>query len=305
MTMLHSENILIIKHGALGDIIQSLGPIKDIRDHYPHHSISVLTDKSYVQFFQRCPYIDAVIPDERAPFWDINKQIKLKKMIQAQSFIKVFDLQNSGRTKLYRKVWFRNQHWIGRLDDQRSESGLAGLYHLLSRSGIASNRLQAADLSWIVDDISHLLAKHHLEKNNYFVLIPGSSAKHTEKRWPHYANLTQRLIEAGQQVVIVAGPDETDIEQTMPQGTILKNLSWFELAGILSNAKFVVGNDTGPCHIASHLGRPGLAIFGPTTSAARSEISRQNFKTLEVKNLIALSAETVMQHIVTALEFSI
>jgi ADP-heptose:LPS heptosyltransferase len=105
------------------------------------------------------------------------------------------------------------------------------------------------------------------------------------------------LINYGQQVVVVTGPDETEIARKMPPGTVMTDLNWFELAGVLNAAKFIVGNDTGPCHVASHLGKPGLAIFGPSTSAARSEIARQHFKTLEVADLAALSVESVMSHI--------
>lgn len=302
MATINHEKILIIKHGALGDIIQSFGIIKDIRDYYPYSSITVLTDKTYIKFFQRCPYIDHVIPDARAPFWRVNQQIKLKKDIQAQHFEKVFDLQNSDRSRMYRKLWFTNQEWIGRQNGQSPKSGLIGLINLLKNAGIPVNSSHHSDLSWMADDVSHILASHQLKKDEYIILIPGSSANHIEKRWPHYANLADNLINAGHQVGILAGPDESDIVKEMPQGTILQNLSWFELAGVLNAAKFVVGNDTGPCHIASHLGKPGFAIFGPSTSAARSEIGRRNFKTLEVKNLRELSAETVMHHITKELK---
>jgi ADP-heptose:LPS heptosyltransferase len=302
MTVINYEKILIIKHGAVGDIIQSFGIIRDIRDHYPYSSITVLTDQSYVKFFQRCPYIDHVISDARAPFWRVDQQIKLKKVIQEQHFEKVFDLQNSDRSRMYRKLWFTNQNWIGRKNGQNPESGLIGLINLLEDSGVPVNSSHNSDLSWMADDVGHILANHNLKQDEYIVLIPGSSANHAEKRWPHYANLADRLINSGHQVGILAGPDETDIVKNMPQGSILKDLSWFELAGVLNAAKFVVGNDTGPCHIASHLGRLGFAIFGPTTSAARSEIGRRNFKTLEVKNLRELSADTVMRRIAKELK---
>jgi ADP-heptose:LPS heptosyltransferase len=302
MTVINYEKILIIKHGALGDIIQSFSIIRDIRDHYPHSSITLLTDQSYVKFFQRCPHIDYVIPDARAPFWRIDQQLKLKKAIQEQHFEKVFDLQNSDRSRMYRKVWLANQDWIGRQNRQSPESGLAGLINLLENSGIPVNSSHSSDLSWMLDDVNHILDNHNLNQGKYIILVPGSSANHAEKRWPHYANLADRLINSGHQVGIIVGPDETDIVKKMPLESILKDLSWFELAGVLNSAKFVVGNDTGPCHIASHLGRPGLAIFGPTTSAARSEIGRRNFKTLEVNNLRELSADTVMCHIARELK---
>ena len=64
----------------------------------------------------------------------------------------------------------------------------------------------------------------------------------------------------------------------------------------------MVGNDTGPSHIASYLNKSGLAIFGPTTSAARAEIGHRNFKTIEVDNLAALTFDQVLTHLIIHLK---
>ncbi|MGB5092275.1 MAG: glycosyltransferase family 9 protein, partial [Parvibaculum sp.] len=72
-------------------------------------------------------------------------------------------------------------------------------------------------------------------------------------------------------------------------------LSWSELAGVLKGAAFVVGNDTGPSHLAAHIGTPGLALFGPYAPAERTGILRARFSALDVPDLQALSPETVLQ----------
>ena len=105
------SNILIIKHGSLGDLIQANGAIKDIRDNFPNDKILILTTRPYVPFMSRCPYVDGVLIDKRLPRWNLLYLIKLNRMIKRFSFEKIFDLQNSSRTRFYRKYFFKTELW--------------------------------------------------------------------------------------------------------------------------------------------------------------------------------------------------
>ena len=102
------SNILIIKHGSLGDIVQISGVLKDIRDANQNKRIFILTTSPYVEILSRCPYIDAVLIDKRLPRWNILYLMKLKKTIMKFNFSYIYDLQNSSRTSFYRKYLFRN-----------------------------------------------------------------------------------------------------------------------------------------------------------------------------------------------------
>jgi ADP-heptose:LPS heptosyltransferase len=290
------KSILVIKHGALGDLIQAIGIIMDIRHYYPNSVMTLLTAPSYCQLMQRCPYIDHVIADNRAPIWRVDQQIKLKKKLQKQKIDLVFDLQNSDRSSMYQQFWFSKVKWVGRsAEAEEPESGLSGLKTLMQDAGISTEHIYHPDLLWMVEDVSTMLTKRGITQH-YVALIPGSSAQHLDKRWPHYAALATALIERGHQVVVILGPDESDLAKGMP-GHIVNGLNWFELAGVLNGAKYVVGNDTGPSHIASYLNKAGLAIFGPTTSALRSEIGRRQFETIEVKVLAELSVAQVLEYV--------
>ena len=66
------------------------------------------------------------------------------------------------------------------------------------------------------------------------------------------------------------------------------------LISLINNAKFVIANDTGPAHIASHLDKKGIALFGSHTSAKKVSIENYNFKALSVSNLYDLNVETVL-----------
>ena len=105
------SNILIIKHGSLGDIVQISGVLKDISDTHNDKKIFILTTLPYVEILSRCPYLDGVLLDRRLPRWNIYYFLKLRKMLGKYSFSHVYDLQNSSRTSFYRKYLLRIPNW--------------------------------------------------------------------------------------------------------------------------------------------------------------------------------------------------
>ena len=66
---------------------------------------------------------------------------------------------------------------------------------------------------------------------------------------------------------------------------------------MINNAKFIVANDTGPAHIASHLDKKGIVLFGSHTSAKKVSIENFDFKAISVKDLKKLEVETVFKEI--------
>ena len=105
------SNILINKHGSLGDLIQANGAIKDIKEFYKNRKVFLLTSMPYSIFMSECPYLDGVIIDKRLPRWNLFFLNNLKKLLAKYNFTKVFDLQNSRRTKFYRKFILNKSEW--------------------------------------------------------------------------------------------------------------------------------------------------------------------------------------------------
>ncbi|MDR3497655.1 MAG: glycosyltransferase family 9 protein [Parvibaculum sp.] len=302
------RRILIIKHGAFGDVIQSEGALHDIRENHPGDDIAVLTTPAYRRIFERCPWVDRVLVDPRDPRWRLDRMWKLGKRLKAEKFDMVYDLQNSARTATYFRWFFQNTNWSGtapgvshphRAKNPKKIRTLDRLAGQLKDAGLTIRHTRKPDVSWLADDVTPILDEAGV-REPYIVLIPGCSARHPEKRWPYYAELAQRLIDEGQQVVMAPGPDEVELAKTIP-GIRLQRKSgfftWSELAGILKRAAFVVGNDTGPTHLASHLGTQGLALFGPYAPAALTGIERENFTAIEVQRLSALPVERVLDEV--------
>ncbi|MDH3346779.1 MAG: hypothetical protein OEM02_01580, partial [Desulfobulbaceae bacterium] len=93
------NKILIIKLSAFGDIIQSFGAIEDLKNHHQNDEIIVMTTPPYEKLFRRCPWVDSVIIDPRAPRWRLDKMRTLQKKVFELKPDLVYDLQRVGRTR--------------------------------------------------------------------------------------------------------------------------------------------------------------------------------------------------------------
>jgi ADP-heptose:LPS heptosyltransferase len=304
LLMEHSlERVLVIKHGAFGDIVQSDGILRDIRAFHPDAEITLLTAPAFRKLMSRCPHIDRVLTDSRSPLWKLWEWVRLARLFKTGQFTKVYDLQNSDRTELYRKLFFRHARWNGRRVRERQSAALQGLVKQLQSEGIPTKCSLSPDVSWMVDDMTGFMQREGV-RTPYVALIPGSAARHPQKRWPYYDQLARALLERGYDVVTAPGPDEIELAKSIPGHTLLGPngfLNWFELAGVLKGASFIVGNDTGPSHVASCLCKPGLALFGPHTTATLTGMCRGDFQALEVPDLAGLSVSTVLDAVLTRL----
>ncbi|MDB5641929.1 MAG: glycosyl transferase family 9 [Hyphomicrobiales bacterium] len=297
------QRILVIKHGAFGDVIQCDGALRDIRAHHAGDEIVVLTTPAYAKIFRRCPHVDRVIVDPRAPRWRLDRMSALRDELRRENFARVYDLQNSARTAFYFRWFLKDVTWSGtapgcalphRAPDPKKIRTLDRLAGQLRDAGVPVVHTMTPDVGWMADDVSALLER---VRAPYVVLVPGSSARHPQKRWPHYDALAHALIAAGHEVVTAPGPDETGPD--LP-GRVLRGdrfLNWFQLAGVMKGAAFVIGNDTGPTHLASHLGARGLALFGSHMPAERTGILREGFEAIEVADLETLSVGRVLSEV--------
>jgi ADP-heptose:LPS heptosyltransferase len=297
------EKLLVIKHGAFGDLIQTDGALRDIRAGYPEAEIVLLTTPPYRRLMERCPHLDRILLDARAPIWRIGQNIRLVRSLRGEHFARVFDLQKSGRTERYRALLFRGVPWCGRQAGPRPRSMIEGFAPQLEAAGVPARHSLRPDVSWMADDVSDLLAAAAVGAD-YIVLIPGCSVRHSYRRWPHYPALAQRLIELGHTVITAPGPDELELARSVPGTTLLGPdgcLDLFQLAGVLRRARFVIGNDTGPSHLAACLGRPGLGLYGPRSSSVRAGICRGRFEAIDAPDLDALSVDTVLKAVISRL----
>jgi len=300
------SNILIIKHGSLGDIVQISGVLQDIRNDCKNDKIYILTTKPYQTLFEKCPHIDEVLVDTRRPRWNFFYLYNLISTIRKYSFSRVIDLQNSSRTEFYRKYLFGIFNWSSsytilksdEIKEQFDKDGVLERFEVqLQRSSIKTTHTLTPDFSWAVDkNFSFNINK------SYVFISPFSSNKLLNKRWPYYRNLVDLIKKEYPEleIVVAPGPGELDQAKELGASVILsdgKPTNFSQLAKIIQGAKLVIANDTGPAHMAAHLGCEGVVLFGSHTSPQKVSIETKKFKAIVSKNLNDLSAKTVFEKI--------
>ena len=303
-------NILIIKHGSLGDLIQANGAIEDIKKSNSRSNIVLLTSFHYFDLMSRCPYVDEVMIDRRLPRWNLLYLNKLKKKLNAYNFTHVFDLQNSIRTKFYNKYLLSTPIWSstetilekGQLkSDFDEEPVLKRMEIQLKKSGIKTENVKKSNLNWALINIRDVTKNYFDSK--YILIFPFCSGRLMVKKWPYYTLLISQLkakYNKKYQIVIAPGPNEIKESKSLNALTVLDNgkaLSLNQLISLIKDASFVIANDTGPAHICAHMNKPGLVLFGSHTSAYKVSIESEKFKSISVKDLKLLKTVTVMEEI--------
>ena len=311
------SNILIIKHGSLGDIAQASGVIQDISENYKEDKIYLLTTKPYFDLFKKNPFLTDVILDKRLSRFNLIYLFSLMKNIKKYNFIKVFDLQNSSRTSFYKRVLFPNANlnvWSssqttlpsGKSKEEFDKNPVLNRFdHQLKTSGLITNHTMFPNFSWSCSDISKIKSEYNLDK--YILLFPFCSPHLISKKWPYYNELIEKIKDRYQdqyKIIVVPGPNEINDAKEIKALCILDNgkaLDISQLSSIIKDSSFVVANDTGPAHMAAHLNSKGLCLFGSHKSALLQSIERENFKPIQVADLSKLSSEKVFEKIINFL----
>ncbi|HYM01923.1 MAG TPA: glycosyltransferase family 9 protein [Stellaceae bacterium] len=274
------RNVLVIKLSALGDFVQALGPAAAIRRHHASDRVTLLTTRPYAKFATESGYFNDVVVDERPKFWNIKGWLALHRTLNRSRFDRVYDLQTSDRSSLYLWLFFPGPRpqWSGiawrcshphanldrypqhTIDKQAEQLLMAGIYPVPLPACPTARRALPSEL----------------KGRRFALLIPGSSPRHLEKRWPaaHFAELARRLHDAGYLPVIVGAPDERSLGETIraacPDAVdLVGKTDLLDLAGIAAGAALTVGNDTGATHMAAAGGNPVVVLFSRASEPSR------------------------------------
>ena len=311
------SNILIIKHGSLGDIAQASGAIQDIFDFHKGDNIYLLTTKPYFNLFKKNPHLKDTILDKRLSRFNLIYLFSLMRELKKYKFQKVFDLQNSSRSSFYKRILFPsadNTIWSSSettlpKDESKEKFDknpvLDRFKHQLETSGVNTKNTMFPDFKWACSNIENIKKKFDL--NKYIILFPFCSPHLQVKKWPYYnelINLIKKKLDDEYKIVVAPGPKEIDMAKEVNAISVLnesKSLNIQELASLIKESSFVISNDTGPAHMTSHLGVKGVALFGSHTTAYKVSIERENFKAIQVTDLNKLSPEKVFEYFLQSL----
>jgi len=301
----------MIRHGALGDLINTLGVFTYVRKTFPKANITLLTGSPFVSFMEKTGLFDAIWTDDRTR--NIFKILSARQKMAKAQFDFVYDMQNSNRTNLYYQLLQPNQpQWCGiakgcshrqSRPDREEIHTFTRFADQLRMAGhdIKDEEEIYPDASWLTADIS----RFDLPNKGFVLLIPGSSKSGLVKRWPaeHYGDLAKRIVAMDKVPVILGTKDDQDaanvIIRICPESVNLcSKTSLFEIGELARHAYAVVGNDTGPLHLASAMKCPLITLWSSFSSPHLYKPCGEHTRLVYEKNLNDLSVERVYKVLV-------
>lgn len=296
--------ILVIKLGALGDVVLAMGPFAAIRAHHPDARITLLTTPPFASFLKPCPWFDDIWTDGRPPFWPPGRWLALRTKLRAAAFDRIYDLQTSDRSGWYfrlmgpgaRPEWSGiaagcshphanpRRNFLHTIERQKEQLAVAGI-----------EAVPGADLSWIVADSGRFDLT-----DRYALLVPGSAPHRPAKRWPAacYAAIANDLARRGIRPVILGTGAEaaiaTDIHAACDDIVdLVGNTSITDIAVLAKGAALALGNDTGPMHMIAAAGCASVVLFSGDSDSDLAAPRGSDVTVLRVKNLFDLPVEEV------------
>lgn len=288
------KKILIIKPSALGDIVQALPAANCLAESFPDAQIHWFVRPEYSQLLENHPSIHKIIIFDRkklGKWWykpsAFRELIKLVSQLRKEKYDMVFDFQGRFRSAIF--GWLSGcKQRIGMAETQEFTSIF---YTRCVKQSVSSVHLVDYFLDMVcsggakrgevkfgltpdrkaIGEIHKILAGHHIDAKNYAVFVPGATVE--AKRWPveNFVLLADKVYKEYQCVIIAVGveSEKTIVEELValaevPVINFAGRTDIKQLIALLAGAKIVVGNDTGPAHIAAALSAPVAIIFGYT-----------------------------------------
>ena len=298
------QNILVIKLGALGDIVLALGPFAVIQQHHPDAKITLLTTPAFKSFLEPSGYFDEIWTDTRPSLLQVSDWLNLKSRLRQGGFTRVYDMQTSDRSGWYFRLFGsqRRPEWSGIArgcshphanPDRDFMHSIERQDEQLAMAGIVS--VPPADLSWATADT----ARFGLEES-YVLLVPGGAAHRLAKRWPaeRYAELACTLAGQGMQPVILGSAAEAPLAREISSACssaidLTGQTDLSDVAVLAREAAGAIGNDTGPIHMTAAAGCPTVVLFSAASNPSLTAPRGTEIKILQRDNLADLSVESV------------
>jgi lipopolysaccharide heptosyltransferase II len=286
-----STHILVIKLGAVGDVVLSSAALKALRERFPQARIACLTGRATAPLLYGCPYIDDVILyDHHEKDRGARGFLRVLHELRKFRFDKIIDLQNNTRSHLL--TWlcmprasygYRNSKLgflltDGIADDKALLAPVPHQFRILHKLGIdytdglrllmwprREDHAYARDLlngQWI-DEKAHAIVGINI----------AASDRWPSKNWSvaAIAELCDRLAGDGVRVAITGMAKDRDmIREVMTQARskpamLAGKTSILQLAALISYCRVFVTPDSAPLHIAAAMNVPVVALFGPTS----------------------------------------
>ncbi|WP_157278275.1 lipopolysaccharide heptosyltransferase I [Aliarcobacter butzleri] len=302
------KRIAIIKLSAMGDIIHAMVALQYIKKQYPNLQIDWFVESAFTGVLENNPDINEIIKLDlksiKKDKKEIINQIKLIKKYEKNSYDLVIDAQ--GLIKSAIVSFFLGKSRVGFSKNSTREK-LASFFYTkkvdiaYDKNAIERNvkvLSQALNFEITKDDIlnkkAFLFYKNENEviyeylskdKKNVLFVIGASwpSKMYSKEKFAKIINNLDEncLITWGNE----AEKDVADFIVNISKAKVLPKLDLNSLKAIMSKVDLVIGNDTGPTHMAWALNIPSITLFGNTPGYRNTYITNMN-KIIESKSIV-------------------
>jgi len=280
--------ILILKPSSLGDVVQALPVLRLLKRHLGGSDIYWWIDSTLAPLLEGDPDLAGIVRFERRRWgspWRWHEVWQSIRQLRRQAFDVVIDLQCLARSGVF--AWLANGGLLIGLDEPRE--GARGFYDIaVPRASFHRHAVDwyldvlkvlrvpvTWDFTWLPERpavAAGLKRKWQPGPHRWIVVQPG--ARWMNKRWPvaHFATVLRRLSAAQPDLRFAILGVESDRElgaalsgPGLPASLDLTGrVSLPEMVEWIRLSELLISNDTGPMHVAAALGKPLVAIFGPT-----------------------------------------
>ena len=279
------KNILIIKLRYIGDVLLATPTVRAIKAARSDARVTMMVNRGTEDVLSGNPDLDEIIVLDKG---SLAAQSRLISGLRSRRFDTVIDLTDGDRSAFLSwisgapiRIGFNDeQRWRGHYYTQVVQS-VSGVRHRIDRDLEALKPLgiQAGSADpqlWLtpeeVNSADQLLDQLGVQRSRSMVILQPS-ARYWFKAWPpeRFAELADRLTtQNGCQVLIGGSEQDIDLAQQIRQGTqscpiiMAGRTSIKQFAAIAKKSALFVGSDSGAMHIASAVGAPVVALFGPS-----------------------------------------
>jgi lipopolysaccharide heptosyltransferase II len=262
------KKILVISLTNIGDVILTLPVVDILRRDFVDAELSVVIGPKAQSLLAHNPKLKKVyIYDKHQP---VAATLRWVWELRRQRFDLVVDLRNSFTPFL---IGARRRTPAARIKQENVHMKKKHLRRLSSVHAFASEKAESI-LHISPADKMHIdkLLERSVGVGHPFIALAPGSAYHA-KRWSeaHFARLTEELnIRFQMPVVFIGDGKDTKVAAAInallpiPETDLTGQTTLIQLAELIKRAQLVITNDSAPMHLASYLGRPVLALFGPS-----------------------------------------
>ncbi len=264
------SSILVIRLGAMGDILHALPAVNALRAAYPGKTLQWVVARKWLPLLAGNPDVDELIPFERSGIGSLGR---LRRTLRALEPEMAVDFQGLVQSAILGRI-SRPARFFG-FDRSVARESLASLLYSHPTPVTGPHRiernLQLAQAAGAVHGRAEVwlppgTPEGELPSEPYILASPF--AGWNSKQWPleRYDQLGERLEKIGLRLVLNVAPSQ----RSELEGCQHLTVQTTSLAGLIyatRRAAGVLGVDSGPLHLAAALGKPGVALFGPTDPA--------------------------------------